>query len=86
MACCIYVAFILSRLLAACESVRRAFGAKPEDRTAAAQAWRLDRVERPSAPPSAAASIDEPQRRKPSFIAVVAVGLTLVIAVGIWFT
>jgi hypothetical protein len=87
MACCIYVAFIISRLLAACETVRRYFGATLEDKTAAAQAWRLDSAEAPSAPlPAPAPMKDDLQRRKPSFIAVLAVGLTLLIAVGIWFT
>jgi ferric-dicitrate binding protein FerR (iron transport regulator) len=86
MACCIFVAFIFSQLMAACEAVRRFFGGKPEDKAAAAQAWRLDNSGGLAATPSAAASKTGLQRRKPSLVAVVAIGLALVIAVGIWFT
>jgi hypothetical protein len=87
MACCIYVAFLFSRLLAALEAVRRFFGGKPEDKTAAARAWRLDLSEQPAAPLSPTAAEREGRRRRnPSPIAVVAVVLALMVAVGIWFT
>jgi hypothetical protein len=87
MACCIYVAFLFSRLLAALEAVRRFFGGKPEDKTAAARAWRLDLSEQPAAPPSPTASdLGGRRSRHPSPIAVVAVVLALVVAVGLWFT
>jgi len=84
MACCIYVAFIFSQLIAAYQAVRRFFGKKPEDKTAAAQAWRLDNSGNPATPLSAPASEPRLLLRRPSLVAVVAVGLALVIAAGVW--
>ena len=85
MACCIFAAFIFSQVMAAWEAVRRFFGGKPEDKTAAAQAWRLDNSGGAASPPSAPAPTRGLRLRRPAFVAVVVVGLALVIAVGIWF-
>jgi hypothetical protein len=85
MACCIFAAFIFSQVMAACEAIRRFFGGKPEDKTAAAQAWRLDNSGGSASPPSTPASKPGLKLRRPALVAVVVVGLALVIAVGIWF-
>ncbi|MET0988272.1 MAG: hypothetical protein ABW034_22965 [Steroidobacteraceae bacterium] len=86
MACCAFVAFLVSQLYVLGRGVKRLFSGKPQSEVDAASMWRLDTSDAPTAPAAASQSVVQrrsPLKRAGWAVAVVA-EIAVVVVAGHW--